>query len=86
MSDNRVFTEEELKEMGTRTLDLVQEAIDRFMGQRTILVVAHRLSTVRRSDCIYVLEGGRIVESGTHKELMQKNGRFRKLHDIQFRT
>jgi len=65
---------------------LVQEAIDRFMGQRTILVVAHRLSTVRRADRIYVLEGGRIVESGTHDALMKKKGRFRRLHDMQFRV
>jgi subfamily B ATP-binding cassette protein MsbA len=65
---------------------LVQEAIEEQMKGRTILVVAHRLSTVRRANRIYVLEAGRIVESGTHGELLAANGRFRELHDMQFRT
>jgi ATP-binding cassette, subfamily B, bacterial MsbA len=64
---------------------LVQEAIERLRGGRTILVAAHRLSTIRKADRIYVLEHGRIVESGTRESLMALNGRFRKLHDIQFR-
>jgi subfamily B ATP-binding cassette protein MsbA len=65
---------------------LVEASIDALRGGRTILVAAHRLSTVRKADRIYVLEGGRIVESGGHQELMALNGRFRKLHDIQFST
>ena len=65
--------------------ELVQEAIERLRGGRTIFVVAHRLSTVRKADRIYVLEGGRIVESGTQNELIALNGRFRQLHDKQFR-
>ena len=65
---------------------LVQEAIEKLRGGRTILVVAHRLSTVRKADRIYVLEDGRIVEWGTRKELMALNGRFRELHDLQFRA
>ena len=65
---------------------LIQEALERLRGGRTILVVAHRLSTIRKVDRIYVLEGGRILESGTREELMKLNGRFRQLHDLQFRN
>ncbi|MFZ7111732.1 MAG: ABC transporter ATP-binding protein, partial [Desulfatiglandales bacterium] len=64
----------------------VQEAIESLCETRTILVVAHRLSTVRKADRVYVLEGGRIVESGSHEELLAREGRFRKLHDLQFRA
>jgi len=63
---------------------LVEASIDALRGGRTILVAAHRLSTIRKADRIYVLEGGRIVESGGHEELIALNGRFRQLHDIQF--
>jgi len=65
---------------------LIQEAIETLLGQRTIFVVSHRLNTIRRADRIYVLESGRIVESGTHEELISTNGRYRELYDIQFRT
>jgi subfamily B ATP-binding cassette protein MsbA len=63
---------------------LVEASIDALRGGRTILVAAHRLSTVRKADRIYVLEGGRIVESGTREDLLDLKGRFRQLHDIQF--
>jgi subfamily B ATP-binding cassette protein MsbA len=66
--------------------NLVQEAIFRLRGGRTIIVVAHRLSTIREADCIFVLEEGRIVEQGTHAELRVLNGRYRQLHDMQFRA
>ena len=65
---------------------LVQEAIERLRGGRTILVAAHRLSTIRKADRIYVLEGGRILDSGSRDDLMAIDGRFRQLHDIQFRA
>ncbi|MGD2127076.1 MAG: ABC transporter ATP-binding protein [Desulfobacteraceae bacterium] len=64
----------------------IQQAIEKLRGGRTILVAAHRLSTIREADRIYVLEGGRILESGTREDLMAQNGRFRQLHDIQFRA
>ncbi|MGE0552196.1 MAG: ABC transporter ATP-binding protein [Gemmatimonadales bacterium] len=63
---------------------LVQEAIDRVMENRTVLVVAHRLSTVRHANQILVLDDARIVERGTHAELFAANGRYRRLHDLQF--
>jgi ABC-type multidrug transport system fused ATPase/permease subunit len=65
---------------------MVQDAIERLRGRCTIIVVAHRLSTVRKADRIYVLEEGEIIEWGTQKELMAQNGRFRKLYEMQFKT
>jgi len=66
---------------------LVFEALDRLMAGRTALVIAHRLSTIRNAACIYVVKQGRIVESGIHAELLQKeNGVYRELYTIQFNT
>lgn len=65
---------------------LIQEAIERLLGQRTVFIVSHRLNTIRRADRIYVLENGRAVESGTHEELISTDGRYRNLYDIQVRT
>jgi len=64
---------------------LVQKSIEKLQGRQTILVVAHRLSTIMKADRIYVIENGRIMESGTVKELLSNNGRFRQLYDMQFR-
>ena len=64
---------------------LIQEAIENLLGQRTVFIVSHRLNTIRRADMIYVLEQGRIVESGTHEKLIAANGRYKNLFDIQFR-
>lgn len=64
---------------------LVQDALERLMENRTTLVIAHRLSTVRRADRIYVLSHGRIVERGTHEELLALNAEYRRLYDLQFR-
>jgi subfamily B ATP-binding cassette protein MsbA len=64
---------------------LVQEAIDRLMQDRTVLVIAHRLATVRHADRIVVLNEGRIVESGNHEDLFRRGGLYRRLYDLQFR-
>ena len=63
----------------------MQEALERLMANRTTLVVAHRLSTVRRADRIVVLVRGEIVESGTHDELLARGAEYRKLYELQFR-
>ncbi len=63
---------------------LVQEALERVMESRTVFVIAHRLSTVRRADCILVLEKGQVVESGTHDELLAKQGRYAKFYQQQY--
>jgi ATP-binding cassette, subfamily B, bacterial MsbA len=65
---------------------VVQEALERLMHNRTTLVIAHRLSTVRRADRIAVLVRGRIVEQGTHDELFAMGQEYRKLYDLQFAT
>ena len=68
----------------TRTEKAVQEAIREVMSNRTSIVIAHRLSTIRDADLIVVMDAGRIVEQGTHAELMARGGRYRELYDMQF--
>jgi subfamily B ATP-binding cassette protein MsbA len=63
---------------------LVQAALERLMRDRTVLVIAHRLSTVQHADRILVLDAGRIVASGAHAELLEKEGVYRKLYQLQF--
>ena len=63
---------------------LVQSALQNLMAGRTVVVIAHRLSTVRRADRIVVLESGSITDVGSHEELMQKLGTYRRLYDLQF--
>ncbi len=63
---------------------LVQKALENLMKDRTSVVIAHRLSTVRRADRIYVIERGRVVETGNHAELLNKSGKYKRLYDLQF--
>lgn len=63
---------------------LVQEALEQIMRDRTVFIIAHRLATVRRSDRLFVLEKGQIVESGTHEELLARNGRYAQFYAQQF--
>jgi subfamily B ATP-binding cassette protein MsbA len=62
----------------------VQQALDRLIIGRTTLVIAHRLSTVRNADRIIAMEDGRIVEIGTHAELLAADGLYRRLYEMQF--
>ena len=63
---------------------LIQEALQKIMRDRTSLVIAHRLSTVLAADMIIVLDKGRIVESGSHLQLIQNDGLYRSLYETQF--
>src|ERR1043165_3110986 len=63
---------------------LVQRAIANLIQNRTTIVIAHRLSTVRRADMIVVMEAGRIIEQGTHNELLARGGQYQKLYELQF--
>ena len=63
---------------------VVQAALDRLAEGRTTLVIAHRLSTVRHADKIVVMENGRVVEEGTHDDLLAKEGVYARLHAMQF--
>jgi len=65
---------------------LVCDALDRLMEGRTCIIVAHRLTTIRRADVIFVVKDGAIVESGNHDELINKNGLYSELHRVQFET
>ena len=65
---------------------LVFEALDRLMKNKTTIVIAHRLSTIRNADVIFVIDDGRIVESGKHEELMARAGLYAELHNLQFDT
>ena len=75
-----LILDEATSSIDTRTERLVQEGMDRLMKGRTTFVIAHRLSTVRNSDCIMVLEQGRIIERGTHDQLIEEKGRYYQLY------
>ena len=75
-----LILDEATSSIDTRTEQLVQEGMDRLMKGRTTFVIAHRLSTVRNSDCIMVLEQGRIIERGTHDQMIEEKGRYYQLY------
>ena len=76
----------EFEEYKSNYVAEVQQAIENLMENRTTVVIAHRLSTIRNADRICVMEEGRIVEEGTHEELLLLEGRYSQLHALQFRN
>ncbi|WP_010661845.1 ABC transporter ATP-binding protein [Marinilabilia salmonicolor] len=80
-----LILDEATSALDTESEKLVQEALENLMANRTSIVIAHRLSTVRNADCIYVFHEGEIVETGTHDELISMKGIYQKLNDLQMR-
>ena len=80
-----LILDEATSALDTESERYIQIALQKVMGHRTTLVIAHRLSTIENADMILVMEQGRIVEQGSHSELIEKNGAYSRLHAIQFR-
>ena len=80
-----LILDEATSALDTESEKIVQAALDKLMVGRTSFAIAHRLSTIFNADCIYVIDGGRIVEQGTHEELLAAGGLYSTLYNIQFR-
>ena len=84
LKDTRILIlDEATSSVDTETELLIQQSLERLMVGRTVIVIAHRLSTIRRADQIVVLQGQGIVEKGTHQELMELGGLYKRLNDVQ---
>jgi ATP-binding cassette, subfamily B, multidrug efflux pump len=80
-----LILDEATSNIDTRTEALIQSALSKLLGGRTSVIIAHRLSTIRGADLILVIDAGRVVESGTHDVLMERNGFYAELYKRQFR-
>jgi len=87
LADPRILIlDEATSSVDTRTEVLIQKAMDNLMKNRTSFIIAHRLSTIRNADLILVMNNGDIVEQGTHKELLARNGFYASMYNSQFET
>ncbi|HNB54704.1 MAG TPA: ATP-binding cassette domain-containing protein, partial [Anaerolineales bacterium] len=83
MNPRILILDDSTSSVDTETEHLIQQALNELMSGRTTFVIAHRLSTVRRADLILVMDQGRIVERGTHDELLALNGLYREIYELQ---
>ncbi len=81
-----LILDEATSSLDTESEKNVQEAIEKLMRDRTVIVIAHRLSTVHNADKILVLDNGKIIDEGSHEELMNRDGVYKELHNMQFQT
>jgi subfamily B ATP-binding cassette protein MsbA len=79
-----LILDEATSALDTESERFIQAALQKVMSNRTTLVIAHRLSTIESADMILVMDHGRIVERGSHRELIAKNGAYARLHSMQF--
>jgi ATP-binding cassette, subfamily B, multidrug efflux pump len=79
-----LILDEATSSVDTESEQLIQQAIEKLIAGRTSIVIAHRLSTIRKADKIIVLERGEIKETGSHDELLEKQGLYFQLHNMQF--
>ena len=85
MNPRILILDDSTSSVDTQTEKLIQAALDKLMEGRTTFVIAHRLSTVRRADLIVVMDKGRIVQTGAHKELLRQKGLYRQIYDLQLK-
>jgi len=80
-----LILDEATSSIDTESEHLIQKATEKLIAERTSIVIAHRLATIQKADCIYVLDHGRVIESGTHQELLKMNRQYKKLYELQFK-
>ena len=79
-----LILDEATSALDTESERLVQMALTNLMKDKTSIVIAHRLSTIRKADKIVVMEKGRVLQTGTHNELLEKGGTYKRLYELQF--
>jgi len=80
-----IVLDEATSSVDSETEAMIQAAMEKLMANRTAIVIAHRLSTIQQADTIIVLDKGEVKEQGTHAELLQKNGHYAQLHQMQYK-